>query len=429
MTGIRAPAEALKRLIGALGERPIATGTWILSFLAVICLRNFLELFYVPELGTQHHGGFGIASNTFLYLHTTTYFYSLILSVMLIMTLLTRVPFERVARVTLPFTIVILLPALDMLFYPNHSMGEKLYVMILGNSWPQILANLREQLFQLSWITDPSLALGLRIEVGAIHLLIWAWLLLTVPRWWQALWKLPLAYWAFQTSIVLHELLAYPKSILYGHQADAYIAGSQCYLALIALQGLLAAFLCSTRSRSRFGAFILPTWCLGALAAWELGLLVSLRGLPFTGDGFAILRVVLAALAVLGLVVMGRGMQLLAQDSMPTGLERESAKQVCWFCAAFSLLAAYLVIQSFFAMVILIMGLAWLAWASPWPLAKIPAAASLLAGLALMALVLCGYLMRGTLPIYGLPGWLALTLFGIGAIVPLLGRAQWGGSR
>lgn len=353
----------IRRLIERLEDISLRPAQGFLAFLAFTLIRMQVEvLFLDPDRGLD------------FFLVNFLYFFSLLFCFVLVLSGLTRVPIERVFRVAIPFSAVILVPLLDLFFYP-HLRGESLLALCrlpLPEGFRDGLTYAASEVLGHRFVANAQVSLGLRLEVLAASAGAALYVFFRASGGWR---RWPLAATAYLLFLVL----------IYAHVMGVIHPATRLWVftPLIIVECLVVLWVwdrATARSVWRGFAWLETALLLVAVLVGFVVLQVETRPEipPFSQP----------LNALFALITFGFGLgQLKARARGATA----EATAIAVAAAMLSLLMGYLVVQEFFVTLAMLWGLACLGWSLPWRLADRDGLYAVGAGLALWMTTWAGY--------------------------------------
>lgn len=152
---------SFKALISEKINREINWPFSILTVLAVILTRNFLEIFSSPFYQGDFFPGF------FVFLHSPLFYISVIFSLVLLVFYLAKLEFKQAFNLGILFSPIMLIPPLiDLLVSGGRGAG---IAYLFFNSFSEMLPSLFSFFGRF---IDPGITLGIRIEIALILIVI-----------------------------------------------------------------------------------------------------------------------------------------------------------------------------------------------------------------------------------------------------------------
>lgn len=345
----------IRRLIERCENYPVGPGSWFLTFLAVAVIRLQVEILYLDYRRTPE----------FVILNLG-YFLSLILSISLMLKFLTGEYLPRVLRAGLPFSAIILLPLLDLFFYP-HLRGEELLQICripIFAEWKGHAIYYVAEILSHSFFLNPRTALGLRLEVLIGGVAVFLYIVCKARSRVVGIIKGVAGYLLYLTMVYVHVVLVVHPAL------QGWIFPPLVLAELMLCIGLWKA-------GELTGFISLISWPVVGFIAVGLATGYSLGLAAATGPaGLGEMMAVVCGLFALGVIA---GTTKPSENVSSTGdLRRWSRNLSPVFCV----LAVYPVHRYVFLSFALLGGLLYLCCFSPFQLARYKVVVSLMAGLA-----------------------------------------------
>ena len=357
------------RFIERLEALRVTPRQWALTFVSIVALRLCVEMLFLDWLRPPSF----FVLNAF-------YFLSVFLCLILLVHLISRRPLEKLFPAILPFSAIILIPLLDLFFYPHLKGPELLPLCRLPTfpHWQEYGSYALTEILSHHFLINPKHSLGLRLEIFLGGALLLLYVVAAERRLIRGLAKGLIAYFGFTLIIWAHAVLVVHT-----------MTREWIFLFTTAVTGLLLLLIW----RGRKG--VADLWRGYPWA--QTGLLLAIGVFAFrmaSREGLGGRHIVDETLAaVLTIIVFGLFVGHISANAKETDGSAGRGEVVCplYLPLAFALPAAYLVHFHWFLTLLTFTALSYLLWLSPLRLARYRVAVALAGGLALWSMAWASY--------------------------------------